>query len=277
MNWLALEIDLPQDGEVEIASAFLQNLGFSYFEEQSSMLIAYWEDPETAPDPDQVRSVLKGLQVGDIRTEPLEDRNWNEEWERNYPAVEIGDFCRIRAPFHGPSKRFAFELVVRPAMAFGTGHHATTSLVIRLMEEVEISGDQVLDMGCGTGVLGILAEKMGAREVVLADNFDWACASTEENIGRNACTHCRVVHGGPEALDGSEPAFDLILANINRNVLIEHIQSYHNMTAEKGRLILSGFYAHDAAPIQAQAAKYGWQAGRSIEQDGWVAQEFQRA
>jgi len=277
MSWLALEIDLPQDGEVEIASAFLQNLGFSYFEEQSSTLIAYWEDPETAPDPDRVRSVLKGLQVADIRTEPLEDRNWNEEWERNYPAVEIGDFCRIRAPFHEPSERFAFELEVRPAMAFGTGHHATTSLVIRLMEEIELSGEHVLDMGCGTGVLGILAEKKGALEVVLADNFDWACASTEENIGRNECTHCRVVHGGPEALDGSEAAFDLILANINRNVLLEHIQSYHQLTAKKGRWILSGFYAHDAAPIRAQAEKYGWKAGRSVEQDGWVAQEFQRA
>jgi ribosomal protein L11 methyltransferase len=267
MSWLALEIDLPQDGEVEIASAFLQNLGFSYFEEQSSTLIAYWEDQETAPDPDRVRSVLKGL----------EDRNWNEEWERNYPAVEIGDFCRIRAPFHEPLERFSFELEVRPAMAFGTGHHATTTLVIRLMEEMEISGEHVLDMGCGTGVLGILAEKKGARKVVLADNFDWACASTEENIGRNDCIHCRVVQGGPEALDGSEAAFDLILANINRNVLLEHIPGYHQMTAEKGQWILSGFYAHDAEPIRAQAAKYGWQARRSLEQDGWVAQEFQRA
>ena len=277
MSWLAFEIDLVQDGDVEIASAFLQNLGFSYFEEQSSTLLAYWEDPDTAPGSEQIRSVLSGLKVGEIRTEPLEDRNWNEEWERNYPAVEIGGFCRIRAPFHDPSERFSFELEVRPAMAFGTGHHATTSLVIRLMEDMEISGERVLDMGCGTGVLGILAEKKGAREVVLADNFDWACASTEENMARNSCSHCRVVHGGPEALDASEKAFDLILANINRNVLLEHIPIYHEMTAERGRWILSGFYAHDAEPIRRQAAKYGWQAGRSVEQDGWVAQEFQRA
>lgn len=277
MSWLAFEIDLVQDGDVEIASAFLQNLGFSYFEEQSSTLLAYWEDPDTAPGSEQIRSVLSGLKVGEIRTEPLEDRNWNEEWERNYPAVEIGGYCRIRAPFHDPSERFSFELEVRPAMAFGTGHHATTSLVIRLMEEMEISGERVLDMGCGTGVLGILAEKKGAREVVLADNFDWACASTEENMARNSCSHCRVVHGGPEALDASEKAFDLILANINRNVLLEHIPIYHEMTAERGRWILSGFYAHDAEPIRRQAAKYGWQAGRSVEQDGWVAQEFQSA
>ena len=277
MSWLAFEIDLVQDGDVEIASAFLQNLGFSYFEEQSSTLLAYWEDPDTAPGSEQIRSVLSGLKVGEIRTEPLEDRNWNEEWERNYPAVEIGGYCRIRAPFHDPSERFSFELEVRPAMAFGTGHHATTSLVIRLMEEMEISGERVLDMGCGTGVLGILAEKKGAREVVLADNFDWACASTEENMARNSCSHCRVVHGGPEALDASEKAFDLILANINRNVLLEHIPIYHEMTAERGRWILSGFYTHDAEPIRRQAAKYGWQAGRSVEQDGWVAQEFQRA
>ncbi len=277
MSWLAFEIDLVQDGDVEIASAFLQNLGFSYFEEQSSTLLAYWEDPDTAPGSEQIRSVLSGLKVGEIRTEPLEDRNWNEEWERNYPAVEIGGYCRIRAPFHDPSERFSFELEVRPAMAFGTGHHATTSLVIRLMEEMEISGERVLDMGCGTGVLGILAEKKGAREVMLADNFDWACASTEENMARNSCSHCRVVHGGPEALDASEKAFDLILANINRNVLLEHIPIYHEMTAERGRWILSGFYAHDAEPIRRQAAKYGWQAGRSVEQDGWVAQEFQRA
>lgn len=277
MSWLAFEIDLVQDGDVEIASAFLQNLGFSYFEEQSSTLLAYWEDPDTAPGSEQIRSVLSGLKVGEIRTEPLEDRNWNEEWERNYPAVEIGGYCRIRAPFHDPSERFSFELEVRPAMAFGTGHHATTSLVIRLMEDMEISGERVLDMGCGTGVLGILAEKKGAREVVLADNFDWACASTEENMARNSCSHCRVVHGGPEALDASEKAFDLILANINRNVLLEHIPIYHEMTAERGRWILSGFYAHDAEPIRRQAAKYGWQAGRSVEQDGWVAQEFQRA
>lgn len=277
MSWLAFEIDLVQDGDVEIASAFLQNLGFSYFEEQSSTLLAYWEDPDTAPGSEQIRSVLSGLKVGEIRTEPLEDRNWNEEWERNYPAVEIGGYCRIRAPFHDPSERFSFELEVRPAMAFGTGHHATTSLVIRLMEDMEISGERVLDMGCGTGVLGILAEKKGAREVMLADNFDWACASTEENMARNSCSHCRVVHGGPEALDASEKAFDLILANINRNVLLEHIPIYHEMTAERGRWILSGFYAHDAEPIRRQAAKYGWQAGRSVEQDGWVAQEFQRA
>lgn len=277
MNWVAFEIDLNSSEEVEVASAFLQLIGFAYFEEKPKTLIAYWEGELDRPTEQEIRDALPYLSVVAIRQERMEDRNWNEEWERNYPPVEIDQFCRIRAPFHDRIPEYRFELEVRPAMAFGTGHHATTSSVIRLMEHIDFQHKYVLDMGCGTGVLGILAEKLGAKRIVLADNFDWACASTKENADRNQCTKHEVVLGGPEALEESHVNFDVIIANINRNVLLEQMQDYDRLGTSKADLLLSGFYEYDAELIDSEAAKYGWAPKRLINDKRWIAKHYTRS
>lgn len=277
MSWVAFELDFSSAEEVEMAAALLQLIGFEYFEERPTCLVAYWEGEHDRPSEAEVRAVVAPVQVLAVRQERMEDRNWNEEWERNYPPVEIDLFCRIRAPFHEKDARYAYELEVRPAMAFGTGHHATTASVIRLMKELPLQDRYVLDMGCGTGILGILAEKLGARQVVLADNFDWACASTEENAGRNQCERFEVVLGGPEALQPTHIGFQTIIANINRNVLLEQMADYHRLGTPNADLVLSGFYEEDAPMIDAEAAKYGWQAARFITDKRWMAKHYTRS
>lgn len=277
MSWVAFEIDLANETEVEIASAYLQVIGFGYFEEKPTTLVAYWEGEHDLPNKEEIRLALDHLEAQDIRQESMEDRNWNEEWERNYPPVEIDKFCRIRAPFHEVDPSFEYEIEVRPAMAFGTGHHSTTSLVMRLMEDINWRDQFVLDMGCGTGVLGILAEKLGARQVVLADNFSWACESTQENLGRNNCERGEVVVGGPEALSPDQKGFNFIIANINRNVLLEHLAMYDQLALPQGEIILSGFFEEDSELINREAEKYGWVPQRSMKEKNWLAQHYTRS
>ena len=277
MSWTAIEFDFERPEDVEVAAALLQLHGFAYFEEREHQLIAYWDEESPMPEEASLRAQLANLSLSAIRSERLEDRNWNEEWERNYPPVEIDDFCRIRAPFHDHQAGFELELELRPAMAFGTGHHSTTSSVIRLIRDLDLRDRYVLDMGCGTGVLGILAEKMNAKAVVLADNFDWACASTEENAGRNNCQRFEVVLGGPESLKPHQKAFDIILANINRNVLLEQMSDYDRLGTKNCDLLLSGFYEEDADLIEAEAAKYAWLPKRFVVEKRWKAIHFIRS
>jgi ribosomal protein L11 methyltransferase len=199
-------------------------------------------------------------------------RNWNAVWESEYDPVFISGRCMIRAPFHPPHPDALFDLVIEPKMSFGTAHHETTRLMIETVLETNIRSRKVLDMGCGTGVLAILAFKMGAAGVVAVDNDEWAFANAIENTARNNTGEIIVIKGDASAV--KEGDFDIIMANINRNVLLGDLPAYQVLLARGGVLILSGFYTADLQAIIEKASSLDLHSTGFRELNKWVVATF---
>jgi ribosomal protein L11 methyltransferase len=207
------------------------------------------------------------------KKELIKSRNWNEEWEKNYfkPLV-INDKCVIRAPFHTDFPKTKFEIIIEPNMAFGTGNHETTSMMVETILENDISGKNVLDMGCGTGILGILASMKGAKKVTAIDIDEWSFKGSTENATLNNIENI-VVKQGDASLLGSEK-FDIILANIHKNVLLEDMQVYFKVLKAGGLLVMSGFYVEDIHDIKLKAEDLGLKDKGFKKRNNWVAHCF---
>jgi ribosomal protein L11 methyltransferase len=201
------------------------------------------------------------------------DRNWNEEWEKNFDPVEIGTLCRIRAPFHPSKEGFNLEVLIMPKMSFGTGHHATTAGMIELMMTYPLQSP-LLDMGSGTSVLAIVARKLGVTDVTAIDIDDWAFENAPDNCALNAIDDIQIFQGDA-ALLGNK-IFGTIVANINRNVLLGDIQHYSNVLKQGGSLFLSGFYSEDFAMIQSETEEHGFVLVNHVINNNWVAAVFQK-
>jgi ribosomal protein L11 methyltransferase len=208
-----------------------------------------------------------------IKTIP--DENWNAVWESNFEPVSVGSECYIRAPFHPEKKDVRYEIIIEPKMSFGTGHHETTHLMVQLLLQLDVKGKTVLDMGCGTGILAILARKMQAAKVVAIDNDEWAYNNTKENIIKNNVPEIDVIMGDVSSLL-PEMQFDLIIANINRNILLNDIPSYAKVLKNKGILTMSGFYLDDLEIINRIAQKHGLQFIRNLSLNNWCASLYQK-
>lgn len=206
----------------------------------------------------------------------VETQNWNAVWESNYSPVLIGDRCYIRAPFHEPMEGVEYEIIIEPKMSFGTAHHETTSLMITYLLEDSPAGKRVLDMGAGTGVLGLLAYKRGAASVIAIDNDEWAYKNNIENNARNQA-EAIVVKWGDAALLGTE-TFDLIIANINRNILLNDMEAYANVLENGGTILFSGFYVgEDLEKITEKANSLHLHRIDFKEKNGWCAAKFQKS
>ncbi len=278
MSWKIYSLRFSNQEQVEIASALLQDVGFEYFEEKENGLDAYFpNEVESSLSSESISDLLKPFGLESIELHFLEDKNWNEEWERDYPEVRIDDFCIIRAPFH-PVAEIAFEheILIQPKMAFGTGHHSTTSGVMRLMRSIDFKNKKVLDMGAGTAVLAILAEKLGASELLAIDIDEWAFNNGTDNLLVNNCVLSQYQMGGVELLNQSAH-FDIVIANINRNILLEQMEAYSNVSKGASDLLLSGFYDIDRERIEQEAAKYNWQSVRFHEEKQWIALHLRRS
>ena len=201
--------------------------------------------------------------------------NWNEEWEKNFDPVSIGDQFYLRAPFHKPSPAHRFEIVIQPKMSFGTGHHGTTSGILELVSELQLTDKSVLDMGCGTAILAIAAYLLGSRDIDAIDIDEWAYTNALENVLLNNCAEIRVIQGDKSAIP--DRTYDVIFANINRNILLEDMSSYAVHLEDDGYLYLSGFYQEDLPLIQKEAEKYGLVMERKLNNDRWIAAEFRCA
>lgn len=204
----------------------------------------------------------------------MEDKNWNEEWEKNHKPVLVEDFCWVRAPFHPHRDDVQYEIEIEPKMSFGTAHHATTYMMLTLLRDEEIEGKRVLDMGCGTCVLAILAAKKGAAYVEGIDVDEWAYANAIENCERNGVPEIRCLLGDASSLAGRKEKFDLVIANINRNILLQDMPSYVDAMNEGAAILFSGFYEADIPVIQAKAESLGLGYARHILRDGWAAVRF---
>ncbi|UCJ08044.1 50S ribosomal protein L11 methyltransferase [Chitinophaga pendula] len=266
MSHFAITIACPQE-LTDILIAQLSTLGFEGFEEQPAALIAYI--PEEDFDETSLKEVLQPHALT-YAAERIAQQNWNAVWESNFEPVLVDDFCGIRAGFHPPFiTALTHEIIITPKMSFGTGHHATTSSMIRLMSELDFRGKKVFDFGTGTGILAILAEKMGAAHIDAIDNDEWAVENTQENIVINEAAHISIWRA--DSLSEIEGTYDLILANINRNILLTFMADMRRLLHPGGILLLSGILTTDEATILEAAGKQGLEMTGKAEKDNWLA------
>ncbi|MFD2891334.1 50S ribosomal protein L11 methyltransferase [Flavobacterium chuncheonense] len=207
----------------------------------------------------------------DYSFEEIEQVNWNEEWEKNFEPIEVDGKCYVRAPFHEKTDA-AYDIVIEPKMSFGTGHHETTHMMIQHLLETDVTNKKTLDMGCGTAILAILAEMKGAQPIDAIDIDNWCYLNSIENAERNNCKHITVYEGDAALLAGKK--YDVIIANINRNILLNDMQQYVDCLNENGILFLSGFYTEDIPFIDASCTEKGLQYVKKFERNNWVALKY---
>ncbi len=205
--------------------------------------------------------------------EEIEQINWNEEWEKNFEPIEVDGMCHVRAPFH-PKTAAKYDIVIEPKMSFGTGHHETTHMMIQHLLRLDVQGKKTLDMGCGTAILAILAEMKGAQPIDAIDIDNWCYLNSIENATRNNCQHITVYEGDASIL--VDQRYELIIANINRNILLADMQAYANCLVSGGTLLLSGFYLEDIPFLEASCTENGMQFVSQLQRNNWVSLEFEK-
>jgi ribosomal protein L11 methyltransferase len=205
--------------------------------------------------------------------EEIEQVNWNEEWEKNFEPIEVDGMCHVRAPFH-PKTAAKYDIVIEPKMSFGTGHHETTHMMIQHLLRLDVQGKKTLDMGCGTAILAILAEMKGAQPIDAIDIDNWCYLNSIENATRNNCQHITVYEGDASLL--VDQRYELIIANINRNILLADMQAYANCLVSGGTLLLSGFYVEDIPFLEASCTENGMQFVSQLQRNNWVSLEFEK-
>ena len=262
----------PLQPAADILIAELGEVGFESFVEHETGIQAYIQKGEWREDILSEVTILGNPQFKfDYDVKELEQENWNATWERNFQAIRVGDQCEVRAPFHEKSK-VAYDIVIEPKMSFGTGHHETTHMMLQFILAHEFKGKCVLDMGCGTGVLAILAELKGAASVDAIDIDNWSYLNAKENIERNDCKNIKVFEGDATLLEGQK--YDVIIANINRNILLSDIPVYSKCLTENGQLFLSGFYKEDIPLITEKCNENGLRIEKNLEKNNWVAVKY---
>lgn len=269
-SFIKIEIDTASVAEAEIFIAELSENEFYAFEHNEAGLIAYIK----AEDFNEEK--LKSLLPENIphKCSVIEDRNWNEEWESRLQPVIINDFAGIRASFHEPLKEVRHEIIITPKMSFGTGHHATTFLMVEQMGKINFDNKTVLDFGTGTGILAILAEKLGAAAVIAIDNDEWSINNALENIEANHCKRINL-----EKRDNIEglPGVNIILANINYRTLTENAQKLSMLLLPDSILIISGFLLKDEGSMASFFVKNSFYLKESHHKNGWVVMVLERS
>lgn len=276
MDHISLTVKgIPDENTREMLIAHLLAFGFESFNEEETAIDAYI--PEDKFSSDRLEEAISGFPgSGKLQWDwcRVSEKNWNAEWEKDYRPVLVAGRCFVRAPFHEKADPVDYDIVITPKMSFGTAHHESTRLMIEMMLQAPLEGKTVVDMGCGTAVLAILANKMGAECVYAIDNNEWAIKNALENVALNHAGKVSVIPGEAGVLAGLSA--DIILANINRNVLLEDVKAYVESLRNNGLLILSGFLETDAGLIDGEALKNGLEMMRKKVIDNWVAVSYRK-
>lgn len=247
----------------EILIARLADMGYDGFEEEGDIMKAYINKPDF--NRDELVELLRDFGV-QFQIAELAETNWNKLWESNFQPVTVGDFCAVRADFHEPYNNIQHEIVITPKMSFGTGHHPTTYMMIEQMQTIDFNNKSAFDFGTGTGVLAILAKKMGASKVVAIDNDEWSITNAKENVANN---NVEIDVQKADAIVSAEP-FDVILANITKNVILENLASLVSSLKKNGILLLSGLLENDEDDILAAASNYQLSLVKKLQRNGWI-------
>lgn len=255
MNYVTITFKLDSHFS-DILIAELSEIGFDIFLENETGFQASID--HTLYDKNAINEITSRyeevISPMSFTEEKVEKKNWNEEWEKNYDPIIVSDTCIVKASFHKIDKKFLYEIIINPKMSFGTGHHETTYLMLRTQLQLDHMGKKVMDLGCGTGILAILANKLGAQEIVACDIDEWCVENSAENFELNDCKNIETFLGTVNDIPNLRLQ-DIVLANINRNVLIEEIPQYAALLKDEGFLLLSGFYEKDIEEIKTLATK----------------------
>lgn len=276
MQYTKITVTLTPYNETasELMVAQMGDLGFDTFADTDNGFEAYIPSKNFSPElMESLSTYVEGVAFS-WSQETIEDQNWNKVWEENYfKPIVIGNRCLIRSTFHPKETEAEYEIIINPQMAFGTGHHETTSLMMQFLLDTDLAGQTVLDMGCGTGILGIMASMRGAKQITGIDIDEWCYNNSMENLQLNGITNMSVAVGDANALP-QEPAFDTILANINRNILLADMDKYTRCLRSGGTLIMSGFYSEDCPLIQARAEQLGYSLADTKQENNWCSMKF---
>ena len=274
MNYIEVSINVkPKEEGSDVLIAALSELAFESFTETETGFNAYIKEEEYSEDETK-------LALGDyddifkieFSSKIIPQQNWNKEWESSFQPIEVSGKCYIRAPFHEKKSGFLLDVIIEPKMSFGTGHHDTTQLMIQLILLLNVKNRSLLDMGCGTGVLAIVASMLGANPIEAIDIDDWSYENTIENLAKNNINNVIVNKGDAQILDGK--IFNTILANINKNVLLKDMEVYKKSLEKGGNLVLSGFFETDVDEIKAKAQNLGLKYEESYSSNQWAALHF---
>jgi ribosomal protein L11 methyltransferase len=264
MNSIQLNIEAGEDKQ-EILISMLSDLGAEGFEQTEESLLAYFNELNFPSF-----EVNQILQPYSYTTTTIQEQNWNEVWESNFQPVRIGNFCLVRAEFHEPAKEVLQEIIITPKMSFGTGHHATTYMMIEQMEQIDFRDKRVFDFGTGTGILAILARKLGASKLFGIDVDHWSIENARENILRNGCDGIEV------ELTSRFPSekYDVVLANINRNVILQYLPLFHSILEANGIILFSGLLTSDESDIVEACNEQGFLLQKRTERNNWISLLF---
>jgi len=273
MQYLGIHFTIsPKDPGAEILLALLEDKPFDSFEETEIGLSAYIKNEDWQEDLLSDVFILNDENFeSSYIIEVIEQVNWNEAWEKNFNPIDVDGLCHVRAPFH-PKTGATYDIIIEPKMSFGTGHHETTHMMIQHLIKDDITNKSALDMGCGTSILAILAEMRGAKPIDAIDIDEWCCENSIENISRNNCKHIKVYQGDASLLNLQR--YDVIIANINRNILLNDLKAYTNCLNPKGIIYLSGFYEADFAVINETCEKLGLKLDRKLEKNQWISLKY---
>ena len=274
MNYIEYDFTVsPTEMGAEILMAELAEVGFDSFEDTPTGIKAY------IPKDSWNEQILQDIYLLSnpeftisYQIKEIEQINWNEEWEKNFSPIVVEDLCTVRASFH-PVPNTRYDIVITPKMSFGTGHHETTYMMLQQLLPLSLEGAKVLDMGCGTGILAIMAALRGARDIIAIDIDPWCVENAIENVQQNNCSFITIKEGEVSLIAGEQ--YNLILANINRNILLSDIPAYAQALLPEGLLLVSGFYIEDLPAIQECAEAVDLHYISHIERNRWVSAKFQ--
>ena len=275
MNYIEYDFTVsPTEMGAEILMAELAEVGFDSFEDTPTGIKAY------IPKDSWNEHILQDIYLLSnpeftisYQITEIEQVNWNEEWEKNFSPIVVEDLCTVRANFH-PVPNTRYDIVITPKMSFGTGHHETTYMMLQQLLPLSLEGTKVLDMGCGTGILAIMAALRGARDITAIDIDPWCVENATENVQQNDCSFITIKEGDVSLIAGEQ--YNLILANINRNILLSDIPAYTQALLAQGLLLVSGFYEEDLPAIKEKCQEVGLTYLSHIERNRWVSAKFQR-
>jgi len=273
--YIAYEFSVtPKNPATEILIAELGHVGFESFVENDNGVTAYIQKQEWNSN---ILDDLYILGSAEFKIKfsyhEVIQTNWNKEWEKNFNPIQVDGQVSVRAPFHeNPSLKY--DIVIEPKMSFGTGHHQTTHMMIQHLLALDLENKKVLDMGCGTGILAIFSEMKGAQPTEAIDIDSWCYQNSIENVQRNGCKHITVLEGDSSLLKGKK--YDVIIANINRNILLSDMKIYTDCLHQEGILLLSGFYKDDIAIIESEVVKHGLVFDKMIQRNRWVALKYNK-